>query len=168
MRFHGIERLAEGEIDVAGWGGKFNLPDVNAALGLTQLPRLESFNARRRALAAHYHKHLPVHPCLAPPAAGPGHNWHIFTVRLDFTRLGLSRYAFQQRLAARDIATGMHYPAIHLFEYYQRLGYRRGQLPNAETIGAQTLTLPLFPAMTAADVERVCAALAATLEESGR
>src|SRR5699024_6804043 len=131
---------ADGNIDVGEWGGKMNLADVNAALGLAQLPRLDQFNARRRALAEHYLQTLPAHPCLAAPRADDGHGWHIFAVRVDFARLGTSRAEFQRRMQSHDIATGVHYPAVHTFDLYRRLGYRPEDCPNARTIGEQTLT----------------------------
>jgi dTDP-4-amino-4,6-dideoxygalactose transaminase len=62
----------------------------------------------------------------------------------------------------------VHYPAIHLFRYYRSLGYRDGDFPNAERIGQQIVTLPLFPAMSDADVDRVCAAVREILAENGR
>jgi dTDP-4-amino-4,6-dideoxygalactose transaminase len=159
LRFHGIERDAEGNIDVAEWGGKWNMPDVGAALGLAQLAKLDDFNRRRRVLARRYFERLPHHPALLPPADGAGHSWHMFCVCIDYAALGTTRHAFQNALAARGIGTGIHYPAIHLFSLYRRYGYSAGDFPNAERIGAQTLTLPLFPAMTEADVDRVCDAL---------
>lgn len=165
LRFHGLEKFDDGTMEVAEWGGKMNLPDVSAALGLAQLPRLDGFVARRAELANRYREKLPSHDCLALPAFGDGHGWHIFAVRVDFDRLAVTRSAFQARLADLGIATGVHYPAIHGFEMYRRMGYRPEQLPNALAIGAQTLTLPLFPAMTNADVDRVCTALAETLGE---
>jgi len=165
LRFHGIEKFADGSMEVDEWGGKMNLPDVNAVLGLVQLPRLQGFVERRRELAARYRERLPRHDCLAQPAFGQGHGWHIFAVRVDFARLATTRPAFQARLADLGIATGVHYPAIHGFAMYRRMGYGPEQLPNAHTIGAQTLTLPLFPALGEADVDGVCAALAETLGE---
>jgi dTDP-4-amino-4,6-dideoxygalactose transaminase len=89
----------------------------------------------------------------------------MFCVCIDYAALGTTRPAFQQALAARGIGTGIHYPAIHLFGLYRRYGYAPGDFPNAERIGAQTLTLPLFPTMTEADVDQVCDALAALLNE---
>ena len=165
IRFHGITRDAEGNQDVPAWGGKMNLADVNAALGIVQLRKLEQFNAKRVQLIEHYYKVLPKHPALIPPGNGPGHSWHIFAVLIDFARLGISRSQFQQRLQKLDIGSGVHYPAMHLFGAYQRFGYRRGDFPNSEQIGDQTLTLPLFPAMTTQDVDKVCAALHQILQE---
>jgi dTDP-4-amino-4,6-dideoxygalactose transaminase len=164
LRFHGIERNTDGGMDVGEWGGKMNLADINAALGLAQLPRLDEFNARRKALAEHYLHTLSAHACLMPPCAGDGHSWHMCAVRVDFARLGTTRAAFQRRLQDHGIATGVHYPAIHTFTLFRRRGYRPEDCPNARVIGEQTLTLPLFPAMTEADVERVCMALAGVIE----
>lgn len=167
LRFHGIERDAEGNMNVAAWGGKWNLPDVGAALGLVQLRRLDGFNARRRELAQRYFDRLPQHPALVPPADGPGHSWHMFCVCVDCEALGTTRKAFQESLAGRGIGTGIHYPAMHLFGLYRRYGYGPGDFPVAERIGRQTLTLPLFPAMDDADVDRVCDALRELLERPG-
>ncbi len=83
----------------------------------------------------------------------------MFTLLLPFERLGLSRTAFQQAMKERGIGIGIHYPALHLFSLYRAMGYRGGQFPNAERIGRETVTLPLFPGMETADVDRVCRAL---------
>jgi hypothetical protein len=83
----------------------------------------------------------------------------MFCVCVDYAALGTTRAAFQKALAERGVGTGIHYPAIHLFSLYRHYGYGPGDFPVAERIGEQTLTLPLFPAMTAEDVDRVCAAM---------
>ncbi len=168
LRFHGIEKDAEGNMEVEAWGGKLNLTDVNAALGIVQLARLEKFNARRRELVKLYYHHLPKHPALLPPSDDPGHSWHLFAPLIAFATLGVTRHQFQQRLQKHDIGSGFHYPAMHLFAAYRKLGYQPGDCPNAERIGAETLSIPLFPAMTDADVQRVCAALSHVLEECSR
>ncbi|HEB57439.1 MAG TPA: DegT/DnrJ/EryC1/StrS aminotransferase family protein [Gammaproteobacteria bacterium] len=159
IRFHGIERADDGSISVTEWGGKMNLPDVGAALGLTQLARLDNFNRKRRQLAEHYFQHLRESEVLVLPTHAPGHSWHMFCICIDHTRLGTGRAEIQKRLQEQDIGTGIHYPAMHLFPLYQRYGYKSGDFPNAERIGEQTLTLPLFPAMKLDDVDRVCDAL---------
>lgn len=159
LRFHGIERDAEGNMDVTEWGGKWNMPDVGAALGLAQLAKLDDFNRTRRVLARRYLEKLPRHPALVLPADGGGHSWHMFCVCVDYHALGTTRGAFQKALAERGVGTGIHYPAIHLFSLYRHYGYGPGDFPVAERIGKQTLTLPLFPAMTPADVDRVCEAI---------
>ena len=168
LRFFGIEKDAEGNMEVHEWGGKMNLTDVNAALGIAQLKRLDKFNTRRRELVNLYFKHLPQHVAVLPPADDAGHSWHMFAPLIAFASLGVTRYEFQQRLQAHGIGSGFHYPAMHLFEVYRKLGYQPGDCPNAERIGAQTLTLPLFPAMNDADVLRVCDALHSVLSELSR
>ena len=155
IRFHGISRSDAGEMMVEAWGGKMNLPDVNAAIGLAQLKKLDGFNAKRRLLAEYYFEQLPRHKLLVLPADTPGHSWHMFCVCLDFESLGMSREDILETFKTRDIMLGMHYPAMHLFGLYRQLGYGRGDFPNAEQIGDQTFTLPLFPAMTIDDVDRV-------------
>ncbi len=159
IRFHGIERDDDGGISVTEWGGKMNLPDVGAALGLAQLARLDDFNQKRRQLAERYFQHLRESEILILPTNAEGHSWHMFCVCIDHKALKTSRAEIQKRLQKQDIGTGIHYPAMHLFSLYQRYGYRQGDFPNAERIGEQTLTLPLFPAMEMEDVDRVCDAL---------
>jgi len=141
-------------------GGKCNLSDVAAAVGLGQLRRLEEFNARRRTLVARYYELWGANPPLRLPERGDaGHSWHVFTPLLPLAQLSITRAEFMEAMKARGIGTGVHYPAIHLFSVYRALGYREGQFPNAERIGRETITLPLFPAMQPGDVERVVVAV---------
>jgi len=160
-RFHGISKDAAGNVDVHDAGGKYNLTDVAAAVGLGQLRRLPGFNARRRELVRHYFERLEprLEPELLPPAGDEGHSWHMFTVLVPLARLGCTRDEFIARLKARGIGVGVHYPSIPALTYYRQLGWDPGAFPNAARIGAETVTLPLFPAMTAGDVDRVCDAL---------
>ncbi|HSN46930.1 MAG TPA: DegT/DnrJ/EryC1/StrS aminotransferase family protein [Casimicrobiaceae bacterium] len=165
LRFHGIVRLPDGTRDVTVPGGKFNLPDVNAAVGLSQLARLDAFNARRRELVARYFARFATEPACLLPHRGhagdeAGHSWNMFAPLLPLDRLTLSRKAFRDELEARGIGTGVSYEAAHLATAYAPLGYRRGDLPNTERIADETVTLPLFPTMTEADVDRVCATCA--------
>jgi dTDP-4-amino-4,6-dideoxygalactose transaminase len=157
IRFHGISRNDTGDMMVEDWGGKMNMPDVCAAIGLTQLKNLDQFNAKRRELAQRYFENLPDHPALILPADSAGHSWHMYCVCLDFSAIGMSRQDFISSFKQDNIMLGFHYPAIHLFGLYRRYGYGPGDFPVAERIGEQTLTLPLFPGMTIDDVDRVCA-----------
>lgn len=156
VRFHGIVRDSNGHMDVPEWGGKMNLPDVNAAVGLVQLAQLDGFNRRRRELVQCYYRLLQESDVLVLPADDAGHSWHMFCVCVDHEALGTSREAIQSRFSDQGIAAGIHYPAMHLFSLYRRMGYAEGDFPVAERIGSQTLTLPLFPAMQESDVEHVC------------
>lgn len=157
IRFHGISRDTRGNMMVESWGGKMNLPDVNATIGLAQLKKLDVFNAKRRLLADRYFELLPRHQALVLPSQAPGHSWHMFCVCLDFNAIGLSRDDVLACFEDADIFLGMHYPAMHLFGLYRGYGYSAGSFPVAEQIGEQTFTLPLFPGMTVDDVGRVVA-----------
>jgi dTDP-4-amino-4,6-dideoxygalactose transaminase len=163
-RWHGQVKSGPDSVDTLLVGGKYNLSDVAAAVGLGQLRHLEEFNARRRALVARYFELWGADAPLRLPERGDaGHSWHVFTPLLPLARLAISRLGFIEAMKARGIGVGVHYPAIHLFSAYRALGYREGQFPNAERIGRETVTLPLFPAMRDSDVERVVAAANAIL-----
>jgi len=156
-RFHGIKRNAAGEIDVMFPGAKSNLSDVAAQIGLDQLRRLDEFNARRLALAERYFSELEGFDAVVLPAQGDaGHSWHMFQVLIDFSKWGMSRPEFQQRMGARGIGIGVHYPCIPALTYYRERGYRPEDTPVAARVGRETVTLPLFPAMEDEDVGRVC------------
>ncbi len=157
-RLQGVTRLADGGMDVDLPGGKCNLTDVAAAIGLGQLARLDEFNARRTALARRYFERFPrTLGFELPPADFESSNWHMFQPLLP---RGMERGAFVQAMRAQGIGVGVHYPAMHLFTLYRARGHHEGQFPHAEDIGRRTVTLPLFPAMADSDVDRVCDAVA--------
>jgi hypothetical protein len=161
MRLQGVKRFADGGMDVDVLGGKFNLTDIAAAIGLGQLPHLAVFTARRRELARHYLDRIDASLGLElPPADFTNCNWHMFQPLLP---TGTDRGAFIAAMKDRGIGVGVHYPALHLFSLYRKLGFREGDFPHAEDIGRRTVTLPLFPAMADADVDRVVAALGPAL-----
>jgi hypothetical protein len=165
-RFHGLIREPDGHADVLFPGGKANLTDVSAQVGIGQFNRLEAFNARRRQLAARYFERLHPQPALRLPARGDeGHSWHMFAPLLPLEKLRIDRGGFIRLMHERHIGIGVHYPAIHLFTHYRAMGYRDGDFPNAERIGRETVSLPLFPAMADADVDRVCDAIEAIFRE---
>ncbi len=163
-RFHGIRRNADGEVDVLLPGAKSNMSDVAAQIGIDQLRRLDSFNSRRRELAARYFEALDGLAALVLPARGDaGHSWHMFTLLIDFAARGTTRAAFQKAMALRGIGIGVHYPCIPALSYYHDRGYRAEDYPVAAQVGRETVTLPLFPAMSEDDVVRVGEALRAEL-----
>jgi len=164
QRFHGLVRDVEGNADVLLPGGKYNLSDVSARIGLSQLSQLEGFNDKRRQLVARYFEQLRTDPpCLLPARGDEGHSWHIFAPLLPLDRVDLTRGQFIEAMHERGIGVGVHYPALHLFTSYRKLGYKERDFPNAERIGRETVTLPLFPAMQLSDVDRVCDAVSDVL-----
>ena len=155
-RWHGQVKSGLDGFDTLIAGGKANLSDVAAAVGLGQLRHLEEFNAKRRQLVARYYELWKDDPPVRLPERGDdGHSWHVFTPLLPLDRMRITRPQFMQAMKEQNIAVGVHYPAIHLFTAYRAMGYREGQFPNAERIGRQTVTLPLFTAMELTDVDRV-------------
>jgi dTDP-4-amino-4,6-dideoxygalactose transaminase len=154
LRLQGVIRSGEDGMDVELLGGKFNLTDVAARIGLGQLPHLERFTQRRRTLARRYFKSWDRSVgCELPVEDYEQSNWHMFQVVLP-DRLARARFIAGMR--EHGIGVGVHYPAMHLFKLYRNLGWREGQFPHAERIGRGIATLPLFPAMADSDVDRVC------------
>ena len=168
-RLQGVVRTGNDGMEVERVGGKFNLTDVAARVGLGQLPHLDEFTAKRRELARFYFERLDTPAVRAlglrlPVADFTQSNWHMFQVVLPEERLIARRNDLMAWLHSVGIGTGVHYPAIHLFALYRRLGWGDGDFPHAEYAGRNLLTLPLFPAMTRADVVRVVDALTAVIE----
>jgi dTDP-4-amino-4,6-dideoxygalactose transaminase len=164
-RFHGIKRNAAGELDVMFPGAKSNLTDVAAQVGIDQLRRLDGFNARRLALATRYFEEFGDFAQVVLPARGDsGHSWHMFQVLIDFPAHDMTRPGFQQAMADRGIGIGVHYPSIPSLKFYQAQGYREEDTPVAARVGRQTVTLPLFPAMSDEDVVRVVSEIKALLK----
>jgi len=168
-RLQGVVRSGFDGMEVEVVGGKFNLTDVAARVGLGQLPLLEKFNAQRRELARAYFELFDTPAARAlglglPPRDFTSSNWHMFQVVLPEERLTLKRAGVMEKLHAAGIGSGVHYPAIHLFGVYRRLGWKAGDFPIAEKVCRNILTLPLFPAMTRADAVRVVDALTGILQ----
>ena len=166
-RLQGVERFADGDLDVTLAGGKHNMTDIAARMGLGQLARLEEFTARRHALARRYFECFDRSlGCELPIEDFTNSNWHMFQIVLPAQ---VERGAFIAQMHAAGIGIGVHYPAIHLLTLYRQLGFKPGDFPIAEHIGRGIATLPLFPAMRDQDVERVCEQTARTLHAlSGR
>lgn len=163
LRLQGVTRRGDDGMDVDVVGGKFNLTDVAARIGLGQLKRLAEFTDKRRELARHYFELFDRSlGCGLPVADFENCNWHMFQVVLPSR---VERGDFIAKMREYSIGVGVHYPAIHLFSLYRSLGWREGQFPHAEHIGRGIITLPLFPGMEGADVERVCEAVSRTLRE---
>jgi UDP-4-amino-4,6-dideoxy-N-acetyl-beta-L-altrosamine transaminase len=173
LRSHGITREAdEFESEAPGaWyyeqqslGLNARLTELQAALGLSQLARLADMQARRRALAERYDELLAGLP-LRLPARLPDRvsAWHLYAVEIDAARTGVRRADVFRALREAQIGTNVHYIPIHTQPHYRRLGFRAGDFPAAERYYEHTLSLPLFPAMSAAQQDRVVASLRSAL-----
>ena len=163
LRFHGIRRLPDGTRDIDTAGGKFNLSDVSARLGVAQLAQLDAWCEKRRKLAMQYFACLADDLLLSaemlPPQNNLGHSWNMFTVLLPLAAMKISRAKFIKAMESHGIGIGISYEAVHLTSLFRGKGYREGMFPVSERIANETVTLPLFPAMKLTDVERVCETL---------
>ena len=167
LKFHGLgvdayDRQTQGrspQAEVLEPGYKYNMTDLSAALGTSQLARVKAFNARRTELAAMYRERFEEVDEILPLGEPPypiKHAWHLFIVRLDTDKAGMSRDDFMRELKQRNIGTGLHFRAAHLQKYYtEAMGMRRGMLPNTEWNSDRICSLPLFPDMTDDDVDDV-------------
>ena len=164
-RLQGVTRKGYDGMDCDVLGGKYNLTDVAARVGLGQLAQIERFTAVRRKLARAYFAGFEGGAAVAagvslPVADFENGNWHMFQIALPLDRLTIDRATFMQKLHDDyRIGTGVHYPAIHLFTLYRARGFAPGMFPHAERYGASTVTLPMFTLMTERDVARVCDAV---------
>ena len=152
-----------GWLDHGGLGFNYRLSDLAAALGVAQVEKLDSLLERRAAVASLYEQRLAGVEGVEVPIAGRGkerRSWFVYVVRLADE---VDRDATIARLAERGIASKAYLPCIHLFPHLRELGYREGQFPVAEAASAHSLALPFFPAMSEAQVDRVCQELAAAL-----
>jgi dTDP-4-amino-4,6-dideoxygalactose transaminase len=171
LRFHGMDREAWNRFGKTGSqhyeivepGYKYNMMDIQAALGLHQLPALDGFIRRRTVLAERYQRLLADWPQWSLPRApsyAHRHAWHLYTPLINPEAAGCDRDGFMQAMKERNIGTGLHYRAVHLYPYYrERFGFKPGDFPVAESIGDRIVSLPLFPTMTEAEQDRVAAAM---------
>jgi hypothetical protein len=142
-RLQGVERLADGGLDVTLAGGKYNMTDIAARIGLGQLAQLAEFGARRQALARHYFRCFDrALGCELPLEDFANSNWHMFQIVLP---PGIERGAFIQQMHAAGIGIGVHYPAIHLLTLYRQMGFKPGDFPIAEHVGARHRDAAVVP-----------------------
>ncbi len=178
-RLHGMSRdawrrySAEGSwaYEVVDVGFKYNLPDVLAAIGLAQIRKLARFAAARRALVARYRAALAGVEAVALPEEAPGSEsaWNLFIVRLGLEQLRIDRAGVIEELRRRGIGTSVHFIPLHRHPYYRRaLGVRATDFPGAEHLFARCVSLPLYPTLAPADVDRVAEALGDVVREHRR
>lgn len=164
-RLQGVTRSGFDGLDVDVLGGKFNMTDVAAAIGIGQFAHIDRITARRRELARLYFSlfgdgFAGATGAQLPVADFENSNWHMFQLVLPDR---LPRAEFMARMMERQIGIGYHYPAIHLLTMYRALGFTDGMFPVAERVGRQIVSLPMFSTMTDADVERAVGAVKSAL-----
>ena len=170
LKFHGLgvdayDRQTHGrapQAQVVEPGFKFNMPDMQAVLGVRQLARIAEFNAKREALALRYREKFASIDEILPlkdPDYNMKHSWHLFVVRVT-DKAGLTRDEFMSELKKRNIGTGLHFRCTHLQKYYRdALGYKTGMYPNTEWNSERICSIPLFPDMTEKDQDDVIEAV---------
>lgn len=168
LSLHGISKDAwkrytsEGSwyYEVLFAGFKYNMTDIQAALGIHQLAKLERFIETRGRYAAMYDAAFGYLPEITIPKVNEGlrHAWHLYVIQLNLEHLTLNRAEFIEALRAENVGTSVHFIPVHLYPYYrERFGYRRGDYPWAEGIYDRIVSLPLYPKMTPDDVQYVSA-----------
>jgi dTDP-4-amino-4,6-dideoxygalactose transaminase len=161
-------RFAEGMpgYEVMAAGFKYNMTDMEAALGLPQIPLLDERWKRRERLWLAYNQRLDGLPLIVPEPGDPAnrHAYHLYTPLLLLEKLSVGRHQIVAAMEAENIGVGIHYEPVHAQPFYNDyLGYRDVDLPNASYIGERTISLPLSAGMTENDVSDVCTALARVL-----
>jgi dTDP-4-amino-4,6-dideoxygalactose transaminase len=180
MRLHGISGDAwkrytnhgSWYYEVVDAGYKSNMPDLLAALGLAQLKKAETFHQRRREIADQYLQRLSRIEEFEMPSVGNGnttHSWHLFILRLRLKMLAIGRDDLVHRLKQAGIGTSVHFIPLHLHPYYRnRYGYSSGDFPHAEDAFARCISLPIYPDMSDADVNRVVTAVEQFAQKNSR
>jgi len=167
LRFHGMDREAWNRFGKSGTqdyeivlpGFKYNMMDIQAALGIHQLKALDGFIKRRTQLAIRYQQILADWPEWRLPAAPTYphlHAWHLYAPLLQSEKININRDDFMREMKEKNIGTGLHYRAVHLYPYYrEKFGFKLGDFPHAEYVSERIVSLPLFPLMSDADQDRV-------------
>ena len=180
MKFHGMNREAWKRYEASGTpnydivmpGFKYNMMDLQAALGLHQLEKLERFIEMRTFLASFYDEAFCDVAELLSPEPVPyehRHAWHLYTPLIKIEELSIDRDEFMAQLKRENIGTGLHFKAIHHHPYYRdTLGIAPGELPNADYASDRILSLPLFPLMTLEDARDVVAAVKTVIVRNRR
>jgi dTDP-4-amino-4,6-dideoxygalactose transaminase len=170
LSLHGISKdawkryTAEGSwrYDILEAGFKYNFTDLQAAIGLAQLAKCDSMRASRAAIASRYNRELNSLEAFETPTAPSDveHAWHLYVLLVNPWALRIDRDRVIEELKARGIGSSVHFIPLHLHSLYRnQLGYTAGEFPNAEERFARAISLPIFPGMDPADIDRVIEAL---------
>ncbi|HOA76438.1 MAG TPA: UDP-4-amino-4,6-dideoxy-N-acetyl-beta-L-altrosamine transaminase [Thermosynergistes sp.] len=175
FRNHGItsdhrerERCGSWFYEMVDLGFNYRLPDINCALGLSQLKRLDQNVSRRRELAAFYNEAFSKIEAVRPltQKADRKSSWHLYVVKLDLSKIRATRKDVFSSLRDEGIGVNVHYIPVYWHPYYQKLGYKKGLCPVAEKAYEEIVTLPLFCAMSDSDAAQVVSAVKKTLQSS--
>lgn len=170
LALHGMSRDAWSRFSDEGYkhyqvvraGFKYNMMDIQAAIGIHQLPRIDKYRERRREIWNRYNEAFKGLPVFTPAPDGPDtrHAYHLYTLLLDCDNLKLTRDEFLNGMTKQNIGVGVHYIALHLHPYYQKtFGCKRGDFPNAEWVSDRTVSIPLSAKLTDQDAEDVIEAV---------
>jgi dTDP-4-amino-4,6-dideoxygalactose transaminase len=174
FRLQGLTRQGMDGMDVDVLGGKDNLTDINAVIGLQQLKQLPAYQTRRAALARQYFDVIRAELKSAgldslklelPVENYTDSNWHMYQVVLPLDQLDCDRAQIMTELKDLGVGTGVHYPAITSFTLYKEQGYKTSDTPVAQRIGRSILTLPLFPGMADEDIGRIASGFIGILKK---
>ncbi len=167
---HGMSRNAWNRYTAKGsWhyevtfpGYKYNMTDIQAALGVTQLAKLESMQKTRESIAHRYNQAFAILPQLEIPIDRQyaRHAWHLYIIKLNLEKISVDRAEFIELLKEENIGTSVHFIPVHLHPYYRdTFGLERGALPQAENVYDRIISLPLYPKMSDTDVQDVIEAV---------
>ncbi|MFC9541769.1 UDP-4-amino-4,6-dideoxy-N-acetyl-beta-L-altrosamine transaminase [Lysinibacillus sp. NPDC056959] len=175
FRSHGITRDTKSIIkndgpwyyDMQFLGFNYRMTDIQAALGISQLRKLDQFVTRRREIAQIYNEAFKNNECLFIPnqCVDGISSWHLYIIRLNLENISVTRKEIFEALLARNIGVNVHYIPVHTLAYYQELGYKKGSMPKAEELYDAIITLPLFPKMSNKDVQDVISTVMTELEK---
>lgn len=177
FRNHGITTENRQRQQSRGWsyemvalGYNYRLTDIQCALGLAQLEKLDRWLERRHAIAARYNEAFREIPAIEVPVARFDRKpaWHLYVIRLNLDELRVSRSEVFKALRAENIGVNVHYIPVPMHPHYQKLGYKPGQWPVAESTYERLISLPMFPAMSDSDVDDVIEALKKVISEYRR
>jgi len=158
--------------DIEEFGYKYNMFDIQAALGLKQLERLEEMQQRRAEIANAYNLAFEAMPAIVVPKPSidtSTHCWHLYVIRLNPAKLNLTRDRFIEELSERNIGTSVHFIPVHLMSAYaNRYGYKLGDFPNCEAWFDNVLSLPLYPTLNDDDVQYVIKSVRFLVSEYSR
>lgn len=175
FRSHGITRDVENMTQNDGpWyydmqflGYNYRMTDIQAALGISQMDKLDNFVERRREIVQMYDEAFKDNEYLITPKQllEGNSSWHLYVIQLNLDKINATRKEVFEALMARNIGVNVHYIPVHTLPYYKKLGYKEGSMPKAEALYETIITLPLFPKMTNEDVNDVVITVISELEK---